>query len=95
MAYSIYMLQIFVVSGFTVLLKFLPGPETLLEGRMVWGDNLWIGDVVVITYLFVVVAAAIITYYLVEMPGRNFFRKLAGRALDGPENKNPAPATRT
>lgn len=94
-SYSIYMLQIFVVSGFTVVLKILPGPETSLDGRMVWGDNLWIGDVVVMTYLFVVVAAAIITYYLVEMPGRNFFRKLAGRALDGPENKNPAPATRT
>lgn len=92
-SYSIYMLQIFVVSGFTALLKILPGPESNLEGRIVWGDNLWAGDLIVIVYLFVVVAAAVFTYYLVEMPGRNFFRKLAGRSPGAPENE--APETRT
>ncbi|MCE7886399.1 MAG: acyltransferase [Alphaproteobacteria bacterium PRO2] len=90
-SYSIYMLQIFIVSAFAVALKLLPGPESALEGRMVWGDNLWIGDLVVILYLFVVVAAAIITYYLVEMPGRDYFRKLAGRAPDGDATANKDP----
>jgi peptidoglycan/LPS O-acetylase OafA/YrhL len=93
-SYSIYMLQIFVVSAFAAVLKMLPGPQSTLEGRMVWGDNLWTGDLVVIIYLFVVVAAAIITYYLVEMPGRNYFRKLAGRAPGVANNKSDTPATR-
>ncbi|MGB4107015.1 MAG: acyltransferase [Alphaproteobacteria bacterium] len=85
-SYSVYMLQAFAVFGFLVLLKILPGPESDMGGRIVWGDNLWVGDLIVIIYLFLVVAASVFTYYFVEMPGRDFFRKLAGPGAK--ENKN-------
>ena len=67
LSYSTYMLHAPIASKF----------ETLLNVLHLHKAGIWAGDLIVIVYIAVVIAASIFTYYCIEMPGRNYFRRLA------------------
>ena len=83
LSYSIYMLQAFSVFAVIFItgwmMKMWPEQHALIRDQVVWGATPWAGDWLIVPYLFMVVAASVFTYYLVELPGRDFFRKLVGR----------------
>jgi peptidoglycan/LPS O-acetylase OafA/YrhL len=74
-SYSIYMVQMVVGLAATIALKHFLGvdwPATI---------NPWIGDLMVLAIAGGVVAAASVTFRLIEEPGRAFGRRLAARSI--------------
>jgi peptidoglycan/LPS O-acetylase OafA/YrhL len=83
LSYSVYMLHGPVNGKFGVVFNALrqafPGHETVINGEALWGATRLEGDLVAVLYLAIVMAGAVLTYYCIEMPCRNFFRRLARR----------------
>ena len=88
-SYSIYMVHavvvVFMNRGFAVLEKLIGWPLITI-GPSLEGTSLrqvisfggpWVMDVLAVVYLGVVVAAASLTYRYIEVPGREFFNRLA------------------
>jgi peptidoglycan/LPS O-acetylase OafA/YrhL len=89
LSYSIYMLHGPVNSKFGVVFSVLhrayPGHETVINDEAFWGATRLEGDLVAGLYLAIVISGSVATYYCVEMPCRNFFRRLAQRL----DNQDP------
>ena len=77
-SYSIYLIHFvvaWIVSDAFKLLKVL-GVDLYSDER--FGRGLWEGDLVYVVYFALVLCAATITYRVIEVPTRAWFRRLAG-----------------
>ena len=85
LSYSIYMTHMLISSkAFFVLgLAYTKLTQrdfyTIMDGYKTIGTNLWMGDFAYILYAVMVICFSSLTYLLIEVPSRNWFRKKAGR----------------
>ncbi len=86
-SYSIYMVH-FVLGGALVeaarLLR-IAGVDILSGTKL--GRDLWQGDVACLVFFALVLCAAALTYRLIEVPGRTWFRSLAGTASSSQDRR--------
>jgi peptidoglycan/LPS O-acetylase OafA/YrhL len=87
LSYSIYMDQALVLIAMARVIRLLQAHfgvelrvEAMVEGRpqsLLWIGSDWSSDALVVLYLTLLLAAASLTYRLIENPGRAFFRNVA------------------
>jgi peptidoglycan/LPS O-acetylase OafA/YrhL len=80
-SYSIYMVHIFVARRVVDSLTFAEALGIGAVDRL--GADKWAGDVMILLSLAIIVAVAGLTYRLIEVPAREWFRRLAQRQSDG------------
>jgi peptidoglycan/LPS O-acetylase OafA/YrhL len=78
-SYSIYMVHLFVAGRIADGLR-LASAQGIFPGDSL-GSSRWTGDLLVVVSLAIVVAAAALTYRLIEAPGREWSRRLAQRPM--------------
>lgn len=91
LSYSIYMTHFWIIWCFTIALdklapRFLHVTLTTQVGTMPYfGTNPWMGDLITALIVATTIGFSLLTYRLVETPGRTYFRRLAKR-FDGRAN---------
>ena len=96
LSFSIYMVHMFVIMRMVNVARLtdkLTGSKTVVpmgHGEGVDFDSLLAGDVAVLSIIGVTIAVSVVTYRLIEQPGRAWFRQAAGRLFASPPRDLPS-----
>jgi peptidoglycan/LPS O-acetylase OafA/YrhL len=77
LSYSIYMVHFFLAHRMVELLTL--ARERGFPGAQHLGVDRWAGDAVILAYMVLVIAVSALTYRFVEVPARDWFRRVAPR----------------